>query len=262
VAMFAEVGDGDIRALAGEQHRHRAADAGIAAGDDRRHALELAAAGIARRQVTRLRIELVLLPGLRLVLPRQRVLRLPARAGLHRLLLRGLLLGGHVATLAAPMSTQCSWRPEQHRRSPPRRHDRCRIHELATCPNRCRTACRSTRRRSTRKPSTAPGTNTAIRTTAAAMRAAKRPRTRWRGRRSTTSTKRATTATGTRSRSRSGNRERGTGNWTARRSARVVLCPKRLDILFPVPRSPFPLFRFARASHTPAPATCCPPRRN
>src|SRR5690606_28008724 len=122
VAMLAEVGDEDIRALAGEQHRHRAADAGIAAGDDRSHALELAAAGIARREVARLRIELVLLPGLRLVLPWQRVLRLPARTGLHRLLLRGLLpgllLGGHVATLAAGMSTQCSWRPAQHRRPP------------------------------------------------------------------------------------------------------------------------------------------------
>src|SRR5690606_34574796 len=108
IAMLAEIGDGDIRALAREQHRHRAADAGIAAGDERHHALELAAAGIARRHIARLRIELVLLPRPGLVLPGQRILRLPARARLHRLLLRGLLrgllAGGHVATLAAPMS--------------------------------------------------------------------------------------------------------------------------------------------------------------
>ena len=41
-----EVGDGDVGAFAREQHRDRAADARVAAGDDRGEALELAAAAI------------------------------------------------------------------------------------------------------------------------------------------------------------------------------------------------------------------------
>src|SRR5690606_38265603 len=90
----AEVGDGDVRAFAREQHRDRAADAGVAAGDQRHHAVELAAAPVIRGQEARLGIERVFLPGLALALLRQRILRLPARPGLHRRLgLAGLLRG-------------------------------------------------------------------------------------------------------------------------------------------------------------------------
>src|SRR5690606_31249185 len=99
VAVLAEVGNGDVGALAREQHRHRAADAGVAAGDQRHHAVELAAALVVGREEARLRIERVFLPGLALALLRQRVLRLPARPGLHRRLGLAGLFGGLLRSL-------------------------------------------------------------------------------------------------------------------------------------------------------------------
>ena len=42
VLMLGQVGDGHVGALAGEQHRHGAADAGIGAGDQCHLAIELA----------------------------------------------------------------------------------------------------------------------------------------------------------------------------------------------------------------------------
>ena len=74
--MLAQVDDGDVGAFAREQHRDRAADAGVAAGDQRGHALELAAAAVVRRQEVRLGIELLFAAGFLQVLRRQRILRL------------------------------------------------------------------------------------------------------------------------------------------------------------------------------------------
>src|SRR5690606_4562648 len=86
-------------AFAREQHRDRAADAGVAAGDQRHHAVELAAALVIGREEARLGIERVFLPGLALALLRQRILRLPARPGLHRRLGLAGLFGGLLRSL-------------------------------------------------------------------------------------------------------------------------------------------------------------------
>src|ERR1044071_9311235 len=80
-----EVDDRDVRAFAREQHRDRAADAGVAAGDDRDFALELAASLILRRAILRARLQLRFDAGLLLMLLRQRILRLLSRARLHGL---------------------------------------------------------------------------------------------------------------------------------------------------------------------------------
>jgi hypothetical protein len=87
-----------IGAFACEQHRHRTADAGIATGDDRAHALQLAAAGVVRCKETRRQLQFVFMPGLGQLLRRHR-LRLPACAGLGRGLLRGLLCRARVLGL-------------------------------------------------------------------------------------------------------------------------------------------------------------------
>ena len=55
VLVRVEVGDGDVGAFAGEQHRHRAADARIGAGDQRRLAQQLLGALVVGRVVHRLR---------------------------------------------------------------------------------------------------------------------------------------------------------------------------------------------------------------
>src|SRR5690606_7270512 len=96
VAVLAQVDDGDVGALAREQHGDGAADAGVAAGDQRGPALELAAARVVGCEEARPRIQLVLVAGLALALLRQRVLRLAAGPCLDRLLrgLAGLLRGG------------------------------------------------------------------------------------------------------------------------------------------------------------------------
>ena len=64
VVVLVEVGDGDVGAFAREQHRDGAADAGVAAGDDRREAFELAAAAVVGRQEPRRELEVGLAAGL------------------------------------------------------------------------------------------------------------------------------------------------------------------------------------------------------
>ncbi len=91
VLVLVEIEDGDIGALAGEQHRHRPADAGIAAGDDRHRILQLARALVVGRVVHRRRVELGLAAGLRQMLLREGRLGVAPRPRLHRALalLRG-----------------------------------------------------------------------------------------------------------------------------------------------------------------------------
>src|SRR6185437_5157545 len=95
VFIFLEIGNRHVGAFARHQHRHRAADAGIPAGDQHDLVLEFAAAPIERRGVARRGIELMLLPRLFQML-RSLLGRLRPRPGLHRLLLArgfgGLLL--------------------------------------------------------------------------------------------------------------------------------------------------------------------------
>jgi hypothetical protein len=91
--VFRQVHDRDVGAFAREQHRHRAADAGIAAGHDRRHVLELAAADVVRREEAWCEIEFVFVAGLVEVLLRE-LGGLLALAGLHRFLLVGRRFGG------------------------------------------------------------------------------------------------------------------------------------------------------------------------
>src|SRR5215203_4812929 len=71
VLALVQVHDGDVRALAGEQDRHGAADAGVAAGDDRDLVVEPSAAREARR-VVRPRVHLGLAPGLLVLLLRRK----------------------------------------------------------------------------------------------------------------------------------------------------------------------------------------------
>ena len=63
VVMLAQIDDGDVRAFAREQRGDRAADAAVAAGDQRHLALQPAGARIARLPVG-LRLELALVAGL------------------------------------------------------------------------------------------------------------------------------------------------------------------------------------------------------
>ena len=53
VVMLVEIDDADVGAFAGEEDRHRAPDARVAAGHDRRHPLELAAALVVGREEAR-----------------------------------------------------------------------------------------------------------------------------------------------------------------------------------------------------------------
>ena len=98
VLVGVEVGDGDVGAFAGEQHRHGPADAGVGAGDQRRLAGELLGALVIGRVVHRRRRHHRLDAGLFLVLGGERRLRIAPRAGLHGAglaggLERALLLG-------------------------------------------------------------------------------------------------------------------------------------------------------------------------
>lgn len=84
VFRLVQVQYGDIGAFAGEQHGDGAAYARIAARDDGDHVFEFAAADIVRGEKARQRVKFEFVAGLLQVLLRQRVLRLFARAGLHR----------------------------------------------------------------------------------------------------------------------------------------------------------------------------------
>ncbi len=69
VVVFVQIDDGDVGAFAREQHAHRAADAGIAAGDDGGHAGQFAAALVVGRQVLRGQGHFAFPAGLGQVLP-------------------------------------------------------------------------------------------------------------------------------------------------------------------------------------------------
>ena len=83
VVVLVEVDDRHVGAFAGEQHGHGAADARVAAGDEGRHAFELAAAAVVGRHERAAQPSSALVAGLGLVLRRQSR-RLAARAGLDR----------------------------------------------------------------------------------------------------------------------------------------------------------------------------------
>src|SRR5690606_29843650 len=70
--VLVEIGDGDVGALAREQHRHGAADAGVGPGDQRHPVLQLARALVVRRVPHGLELQVGLAPGLVQVLGRQR----------------------------------------------------------------------------------------------------------------------------------------------------------------------------------------------
>ena len=98
VLVGVEVGDGDVGAFAGEEHRHGTADAGVGAGDQRGLAGELLGTLVIGRVVHRRRRHHRLDAGLFLVLGGERRLRIAPRAGLHGAglaggLERALLLG-------------------------------------------------------------------------------------------------------------------------------------------------------------------------
>src|SRR3954470_16700920 len=92
--MLVEIGERNIGALPSKQHRDRATNAGIAAGDKRGHIEELIRALVAWRIVHRLEIEVGFAAGLFQVLARKRRYRVDSRPRLHgmRLLFRGLPL--------------------------------------------------------------------------------------------------------------------------------------------------------------------------
>ena len=83
VLVFVQIDDGDVRAFARIQHRDRAADAGIAAGDQGHHACQLAAAGVVGCQKLGLELHLRLQPWLFQVLRGHRA-RILMFGGLHR----------------------------------------------------------------------------------------------------------------------------------------------------------------------------------
>ena len=99
VGVFAQIGDGDVGAFACKQDGDGATDAGIAAGDDGDLSFQLFAAEIVRRVMARLQVEVGFDAGFGQMLLRHRIDRLPARAGLDRLLLVLLRLGGTVGGL-------------------------------------------------------------------------------------------------------------------------------------------------------------------
>ena len=83
--LVLQIDDGDIRAFSREQDRYGAADAGIAACDERRFVVKLAGTAIKRRVIHRSGVQLGFLPRLALMLFGKRRNRVFARAGLHRL---------------------------------------------------------------------------------------------------------------------------------------------------------------------------------
>src|SRR5690606_27151495 len=95
ILVLVEVEDRHVRALAREQHRHRAADARIGAGHDGLHAVELAAAGVAGRLEPGRQVEFAFVPGLVDVL-RRHPHRLAPRPGLGRRLAPALARAARV----------------------------------------------------------------------------------------------------------------------------------------------------------------------
>ena len=85
VVVLVEIGDRHVGALARVQHGHRAADTGIAAGDQRDLVLELLGALVMRRVVHRRELEFRFVSGLLEMLLRQRRCGIDPRARLHRL---------------------------------------------------------------------------------------------------------------------------------------------------------------------------------
>src|SRR6185503_12743149 len=75
--LLRQIDDGNVRALAREEDRHGAADAGVAAGDERRASIQFARALVVRRLEARLRIDLRLEARLALVLRLEGRLWLP-----------------------------------------------------------------------------------------------------------------------------------------------------------------------------------------
>jgi hypothetical protein len=61
--MFVEIGHGNVGAFAREQHGDRAADAGIGAGDECRHAEQLVGTFVVRRVVHRPQLEVAFAAG-------------------------------------------------------------------------------------------------------------------------------------------------------------------------------------------------------
>src|SRR5690606_29157022 len=84
VLVLAEVEDGDVGSLTREEDEDRAADARVAAGDDRDHVAQLVGAAVVGRLEARRGLEHGLAAGLLQVLRGERELRLRARAHLHR----------------------------------------------------------------------------------------------------------------------------------------------------------------------------------
>ena len=82
VAVFVEIGNGDMRPLAGEKHGHGAPDTTVTAGDEGHLAAQLAHAGVARLIIGR-RVHAVFVSG-------HPTLRLRREAGVFR---HGSLLG-------------------------------------------------------------------------------------------------------------------------------------------------------------------------
>src|SRR5690606_9974406 len=83
IFLGAQRDDADVRSLAREQHRHRPADAGVAAGDEGRHVLQLGASEVTRRHEAWREAEVGLPAGLVEPLGGH-VGGLRAIAGLHR----------------------------------------------------------------------------------------------------------------------------------------------------------------------------------
>ena len=99
VLVLVEIGERDVGALAREEHRDRAADAGIAAGDQRHLVEKLLRALVVRGVVHRLEFELGLEARLAQMLVGERRVGIDARSGLHRaaaVFLRAFLLIGAV----------------------------------------------------------------------------------------------------------------------------------------------------------------------
>ena len=100
VAVGLEIDDGDVGAFAREEDGDGTSDAGVAAADQRDHSFQLAAAAVQRIVEHRPRPDLRFESRLLLMLLRQRIGGIRARAGLHSrlvfLLRRFARLGAHI----------------------------------------------------------------------------------------------------------------------------------------------------------------------
>jgi hypothetical protein len=107
ILILFQVDNRNIGAFARVQHGDAAPDAAVTAGDDRNLALELPRAEIVRRVVKGLGIELVFVPGLRLMLLGKGQFRVAPRSRLHRpFVVRLLVLGmGAIAIVNSGLNT-------------------------------------------------------------------------------------------------------------------------------------------------------------